>query len=80
MYTHTGIHMPPGATCEINASNLDNYLIYKGEMIFSLINTLRLYLYWRVAADVMRGCTHPHCRAPEIGHTVCAMHFCEACA
>lgn len=41
-------HVPPGVTFELGGSNMGNFVLYRGEMVGCLYNTLRSYLLWRV--------------------------------
>lgn len=41
-------HLPPGVSFEWGNLQLDNYVVYRGETILALCNTLRMYLLLRV--------------------------------
>jgi len=46
-----GIHCPPRTTGEFVTYSFDNLIVYRAETLAAMINTLRLYLAWRVYRD-----------------------------
>jgi len=45
------IHLPPGVTFEYGLLNWSNFVMYRGETIFMMWNTLRLYLFCKIFVD-----------------------------
>lgn len=46
-----GIHCPPELTREFATYSINNLVVYRAETLAAMINTLRLYLAWRVYRD-----------------------------
>eukprot|EP00293_Proteomonas_sulcata_P009046 CAMPEP_0184305260 /NCGR_PEP_ID=MMETSP1049-20130417/14575_1 /TAXON_ID=77928 /ORGANISM="Proteomonas sulcata, Strain CCMP704" /LENGTH=569 /DNA_ID=CAMNT_0026617277 /DNA_START=26 /DNA_END=1735 /DNA_ORIENTATION=+ len=45
------LHLPPFCTFEMEANAFENFLLYRAETVFTFLNTLRLYVLWRVFRD-----------------------------
>ena len=45
------VHLPPGVTFEYGTLNWKNFVLYRAETLFMAVNTLRLYLFWKVFVD-----------------------------
>jgi hypothetical protein len=43
-----GIHCPPWVTFESSYDTMQNVVVHRGESVLCLVNTLRIYLFWRV--------------------------------
>jgi hypothetical protein len=66
-----GLHLPPGATFELPINNLDYVVVYRGETLFCLVNTLRVYLIARVIADsVLAKLPRRHTVSMFVGVTI----------
>jgi len=68
------LHCPPGVTFEISSWQLGNYVMYRGETMFCVLNTLRLYLcarVWkqRMLADLPRKHTVGEFLGVHIGYS-----------
>lgn len=46
-----GVHLPPFTTFEAGTYTYGSFCLYRGETLLCLINTLRVYLFWRVMRD-----------------------------
>eukprot|EP00961_Rhodomonas_salina_P302388 3940826-Rhodomonas_salina.6 len=46
-------HLPPYTTFELGGLQLDNYVVYRGETLCMLLNSLRLYLLIRVCKNAV---------------------------
>ena len=66
-------HLPPGCTFEFGAKNMGNFVLYRGEMIACLWNTLRTYLLWRVIKHRVLD-QYPKRHTVQPVHTCVAVH------
>jgi len=46
-----GVHLPPGVTFELGVWNWNNFILYRGETLCTVVATFRVYLVWRILRD-----------------------------